>query len=192
MKAKYFSINLNKASNRFDQFEQAQKRRRAVTVGIMLAILAVAIGGVGFKAYKVQHKIDTYNAELQSIEDRIAKLEASSDYLSPEDLFTLANITRNRMIWSEKLEVLGDILPKDVALTELSYDRDNHIFIIKGISKVKTGMKDLDLVVAIINIVKAQKDFSSDFSEIKFQSSMRIKYRDQEMVRFEIACLLAS
>lgn len=192
MKAKYYSINLNKASNRFDQFEQAQKRRRAATFGVFLAIIALAIGVVGYKAYKTQKTIDSYRAELQSIEDRIAKLEASSDYLSPEDLYTLANITRNRMIWSEKLEILGNILPKDVALTELSYDHDMNAFIIKGISKVKAGMKDLDLVVAIINVVKGQEDFSHDFSEIKFQSSRRVKNREQEMVKFEIACLLSS
>jgi hypothetical protein len=96
------------------------------------------------------------------------------------------------MIWSEKLQILGNILPKDVAITELTYDRDLNAFMIKGISKVKAGMKDLDLVVAIINVVKSQEDFSRDFSEIKFQSSQRIKHRNQEMVRFEIACLLSS
>jgi|GEM_PF-1157725 len=192
MKAKYYSINLNKASNRFDQFEQAQKRRRAFTLGVFFALVALAIGVVAYKAYLTRAAIDGYRAELQSIEDRIAQLEASSDYLSPEDLFTLSNITRNRMIWSEKLQVLGNILPQDVALTELSYDRDLNAFIIKGISGVKAGMKDLDLVVAIINVVKAQQDFGRDFSEIKFQSSRRVKIRDQEMVKFEIACLLAS
>ena len=192
MKAKYYSINLNKASNRFDQFEQAQKRRRAFTLAAFFALIALAIGVVAYKAYRTRVAIDGYRAELQSIDDRIAQLEASSDYLSPEDLFTLANITRSRMIWSEKLQVLGNILPEDVALTELSYDRDLNAFMIKGISKVKASMKDLDLVVAIINVVKAQTDFSRDFSEIKFQSSRRVKIRDQEMVKFEIACLLSS
>jgi len=192
MKAKYYSINLNKASNRFDQFEQAQRRRRAVTLGFFLGVLAVAIGILGYKSYLTGATIANYQAELRSIEDRIAQLESSSDYLSPEDLYTLANITRNRMVWSEKLEVLGDVLPQDMALTELTYDSSMNAFIIKGISKVKPGMKDLDLVVAIINLVKAQEDFSRDFSEIKFQSSRRVKQGDQEMVRFEIACLLSS
>jgi cell division protein FtsB len=192
MKAKYYSINLNKASNRLDQFEQAQRRRKTITVVVLFVLLAVAIGAVGYKTYLVNQTIDKYRAELQSIEDRIMQLEASSDYLSPEDLFALASITRDRMIWSEKLEILGNILPKDVAFTELVYDRDLNAFMIKGISKVKAGMKDLDLVVAIINVVRAQEDFSRDFSEIKFQSSQRIKHRNQEMVRFEIACLLSS
>ncbi|MEE9552733.1 MAG: hypothetical protein V3W18_00435 [candidate division Zixibacteria bacterium] len=190
MKAQYYSINLNKASNRFDQFEQAQKRRKAITLGVFFAFLIVIVGVVGYKAFLTQRTIDGYRTELGTIEERIATLEASSDYLSPEDLFTLANITRERKIWSEKLEILGNILPKDVAITELLYDRNVNAFMIKGISKVKVGMKDLDMVVAIINVVKSQEDFNHDFSDIKFQSSQRIKYQNQEMVRFEIACLL--
>lgn len=192
MKAKHYSINLNKASNRLDQFEQAQRRRKTATVIVLFVLLAFVIGAVGYKTYLVNQTLDKYRAELQSIEDRIMRLEASSDYLSPEDLFALASITRDRMIWSEKLQILGNILPKDVAITELVYDRDLNAFMIKGISKVKAGMKDLDLVVAIINVVRSQEDFSRDFSEIKFQSSQRIKHRNQEMVRFEIACLLSS
>ena len=94
------------------------------------------------------------------------------------------------MVWSEKIEVLGNILPKDVTITDLTYDDRLHVFLIKGLSKVQPGMKDLDLVVAIINVVKSNKDFSADFSDIKFQSSQRIKHNEQEMVKFEIACLI--
>ena len=192
MKAKYYSINLNKASNRLDQFEEAQKRRKAATVAVFLLILAVMMGAVGYKAYLTQETINGLQAELNEIDNKIAQLESSSDYLSPEDLFTLANITMSRKVWSEKMQVLGNILPKDVAITELSYDHEVKAFIIKGISKVKQEKKDLDLVVAIINLVKAQEDFSRDFSDIKFQSSRRVKFEDQELVRFEIACLLTS
>ncbi len=190
MKARYYSINLNKASNRLDQFEQAQRRRKALSLAFLFAVILAVMGVVGYKTFQVQKTIEEYRSEYRSIEDRIIQLEASSDYLSPEDVFTLANIARERLIWSEKLSVLGNILPKDVAVIELAYDGNLKAFLIKGISKVKPGLKDLDLVVAIINLVKAQEGFSSDFSEIKFQSSQRVKYRDQEIVRFEIACLI--
>jgi cell division protein FtsB len=190
MKARHYSINLNKASNRLDQFERSQQRRKALSIFLFFILVLVAMGTVVYRTYRVQKTIDGYRAEYQSIEERINKLEASSDYLSPEDVYTLADITRERMTWSEKLAILGNILPRDVAITELSYDGSASVFMIKGISKVRAGMKDLDLVVAIINVVKANKDFSSDFSEIKFQSSQRIKHREQEMVKFEIACLI--
>ena len=190
MKAKYYAINLNKASNRMDQYEQAQKRKKVISfVLFYIAIIAIA-GAVGYQSYKTEKKIDAMRGEISSIEDKIDKLESSSDYLSPEDIFTLSEVTTRRLVWSEKISILGNILPKDVAITELNYDSRLNAFIIKGVSKVKAGMKDLDLVVAIINVVKSNKDFSSDFSEIKFQSSQRIKQGDQEMVNFEIACLI--
>lgn len=190
MKAKHYAINLNKASNRMDQYEQAQKRRKVISVVLFYIAILVIAGAVGYQSNKTQRKIDSLKTEVASIENRIAQLESSSDYLSPDDIFTLSEVTTKRLIWSEKISILGNILPKDVAITELNYDGRQNAFLIKGISKVKQGMKDLDLVVAIINVVKSNEDFSRDFSEIKFQSSQRVKQGDQEMVNFEIACLI--
>ncbi len=192
MKASYYSINLNKASNRLDQFEESLKKKRLVSLVVFYVVLLGAAGALIYRTHLTQQSINNLNAELTEIEDKIARLEASSDYLSPEDIFTLAEVTKGRFVWSEKISLLGNILPKDVALTELSYDSRLNAFMVKGISKVKVGTKDLDLVVSIINVVKANDDFNRDFSDVKFQSSQRIKYREQEIVRFEIACLIKS
>ena len=192
MKADFIKVNLNKASNRIDQFEQAQKRKRVVSIIMFFIAIFIVIGVMGYKSYEKQLVIDNLQAELTEIENKIAELESSSDYLSPEDIFTLSAVTKNRLIWSEKIAIIGNILPKDVALTELNFDSRLNAFIIKGVSKVKPNMKDLDLVVAIINIVKSQDDFASDFIDIKFQSSQRFKHNEQEMVKFSIACLVKS
>jgi hypothetical protein len=192
MKARYYKINLNKASNRLDQFESGRKRRKYISLAVFFVLILGGIGFAGYKTLQVQKVIDGQEAELRSIETKIEQLEVSSDYLSPEDIFTLANVTKSRLTWSEKLALLGSILPKDVAITELSYDDDIMAFVIKGVSKVRADMKDLDLVVSIIDILKAKTEFSSDFAEIKFQSSQRIKHEEQEIVRFEIACVLKS
>jgi hypothetical protein len=192
MKADYIKINLNKASNRIDQFEQSQKRKRVASTIMFFVVIIVIIGVMGYKSYEKKQVIDTLRAELTEIENKIAELESSSDYLSPEDIFTLSEVTKNRLIWSEKIAVIGNILPKDVAITELNFDSRLNAFVIKGVSKVKPNMKDLDLVVAIINIVKSQDDFASDFIDIKFQSSQRFKHNEQEIVKFSIACLAKS
>jgi len=190
MKAKYYSVNLNKASNRMDQFELMQKRRKFISLAIFYVVMIIIAGAVGYQSYVTGLKIKNIQRDVDAIEEKIAELESFSDYLSPEDIFTLSEVTTTRLVWSEKISVLGNILPKDVALTELIYDDRLNVFLIKGISKVKPNLKDLDLVVSIIDVVKSNKDFSSDFSEIKFQSSQRIKQAEQEMVKFEIACLI--
>lgn len=192
MKAQYYKINLNKASNRLDQFEATRKKRKYISLALFCMFLIGALGFVVYKTYQVEDLIDGKRAQLQGIEDKITQLEASSDYLSPEDIFTLATVARGRLTWSEKLAILGNILPKDVTITDLNYDDNMKVFLIKGVSKVKLDLKDLDLVVSIIDIIKAEPQFSSDFSDIKFQASQRIKHQNQEIVKFEIACLLKS
>lgn len=190
MKAKYYSINLNKASNRIDQFEQMQRRRKAASVAALYAVMILIAVAVGYRSYRTETKIDNLRGEVAAIDEKITMLESSTDYLSPEDIFALSEVTTSRLVWSEKISVLGNILPKDVAITELAYDDRLRVFLIKGLSRVRPGMKDLDLVVAIIDVVKSNEDFSSDFSEIKFQSSQRVRREEQEMVKFEIACLI--
>lgn len=190
MKVQYYKINLNKASNRLDQFENAQKRRKIVGLSFFILLILIGSGFVFYRANNVNKLIKGQEAELQSIEDKITQLEASSDYLSPEDIYTLAHVAHSRLNWSHKLASLGNLLPKDITITELAYDESQRVFLIKGISKVRLDMKDLDLVVSIIDLLKAQPEFVNDFSEIKFQSSQRIKHENQEIVKFEIACLL--
>lgn len=190
MKAKLFLINLNKASNRFDQFEQAQKRKKIMSIIMFFVVLLAIAGATGYRSFQTTLKINKMRADIRLIDEKIAALESSADFLSPEDIFTLAEITINRLVWSEKLSILGNILPKDVAITELVYDDRIDAFLIKGISRVKADMKDLDLVVSIIDIVKSNDDFNSAFKAIKFQSSQRFKRGEQEIVKFEIACLV--
>jgi cell division protein FtsB len=190
MRAQSYKINLNKASNRLDQFESHRKRRKLISIAFVFLLILAGSGYVVYKTTQVQKAIAGQRAELQNIQTKIEQLEASTEYLSPEDIFTLANVARGRLTWSEKLAVLSDILPQDIAITELNYDDNIHAFLIKGVSKVKLDMKDLDLVVSIIDLLKSHPEFAGDFSEIKFQSSQRIKHGTQEIVRFEIACLL--
>ena len=139
---------------------------------------------------KTQNRIEGYESELAAIEAEIQALEESAQYLSPEDIFALAQLANNRMTWTEKLDVLGRILPGDVAVTELYYDYQLKVLRIKGLSKVKAQMRDLDLVVSIVNLIKSNDDFSRNFVDIRFASSTRIKYRGQDLVEFEIECLV--
>ena len=190
MNSVVYKINLNKASNRFDQFEQKQKKKRAVAIGFYFAVIIIIAALAIFKSYQTQKIIDGYEAELAGIENEIDRLEASAAYLSPEDIFALAELATTRLTWTEKFNILGTILPKNVAITELSYDYQVKTLTVKGISKVNPSKKDLDLVVSIVDLIKGNEKFSSDFLDVKFSSSNRIKHHEQEIVEFEIACIV--
>ena len=185
-----YKINLNKASNRLDQFEVQQKRRRTAALAFFFVLLVGVTGVAIFFTLQTQNKIDGYQAELKKIETDTEALSASSQYLSPDDIFALAELANKRMTWTEKFNVLGKILPKDVAITEMYYDYQIKVLRIKGISRVNPQLKDLDLVVSIVDLIKNNKDFSKNFADIRFTSSTRIKHDTQEMVEFEIECLV--
>jgi len=185
-----YKINLNKASNRLDQFEQKLKKRRVAAIVFFFVILLCITAVSAVFSQRTQMKIKNMESELALIDQEIAQLSASSQYLSPEDIFALSQLATTRMTWTEKLNVLGQILPRDVAITELYYDYQVNSLRIKGISRVNPEMKDLDLVVSIVNLIKNNKDFSKDFIDIKFSSSTRIKHNDQEIIQFEIECLV--
>ena len=185
-----YRINLNKASNRLDQFEQQQQRRRVITLSFFLFVLVVVTGVAVFYALQTQGRISSYQQELTKIDEEIKQLEASAQYLSPEDIFALAELADSRLTWTEKLNVLGKIMPQDVAITELYYDYQIRSLRIKGISRVKAQTRDLDLVMSIVNLIKDNKDFNKDFVDIRFSSSTRIKHHGQDMIEFEIECLV--
>jgi Tfp pilus assembly protein PilN len=185
-----YRINLNKASNRLDQFEQQQQRRRVITLSFFLFVLVAVTGVAIFYALQTQSRIKSYQQELARIDEEIKQLEASAQYLSPEDIFALAELADSRLTWTEKLNVLGKIMPQDVAITELYYDYQIKVVRIKGISKVKAHTRDLDLVMSIVNLIKGNKDFTKDFVDIRFSSSTRIKHHGQDMIEFEIECLV--
>ena len=185
-----YKINLNKESNRFDRFEQKQKNKRVMAIGFYFLIIMVVAALAIIKSYQTQRVIDGYQAELDYIIEEIKNLKTSAEYLLPEDIFALTELATTRLTWTEKFNVLGKILPKDVAITDLTYDQHISTLSIKGISKVKADTKDLDLVVSIINLIKANENFYSDFVDVRFSSSTRLKYHDQEIIEFEIACIV--
>ena len=106
-----------------------------------------------------ENRIESYEAELEQIDADIEALAASSQYLSPQDIFALAELANNRLTWTEKFNVLGRVLPEDVTITELYYDESINVLRIKGISKVKANTRDLDRVVSIINLIEKDENF---------------------------------
>lgn len=186
----YYKINLNKASNRMDQFAQRQQRRVVMAVGAYFLVIVIIAGFVIYKAMQNQRTINSLKGNLAQIDSEIDRLQASSEFLSPQDIYTLAELANNRLTWTEKLDVLGRILPKEVTLTGLDYDYQVNSLTIKGITKVSLRMKDLDVINSIIDIIKSDPNFSSGFVDIKFGGSDRVKRQNQELIAFEIYCLV--
>jgi Tfp pilus assembly protein PilN len=186
----YYKVNFNKASNRLDQSAVKQKRRVIMAIGFYFLVVVLATSLAVYKSVQNHKKITNLRSTLSQIDEEINSLQASSEHLSPQDIYTLAELAKNRLTWTEKLDVLGRILPKDVTITGLDYDAQINALLIKGITKVNPRMKDLDTVNSILDIIKTDHNFSSGFIDIKFGGSDRIKHLNQELISFEISCLV--
>ncbi|MCP4633344.1 MAG: hypothetical protein GY855_10495 [candidate division Zixibacteria bacterium] len=180
----YFKINLNKASNRLDIYEQ-KKKHKAVMMGVFYWVIVVAIiGSIAYFTKETSNRIDLKRDAIAQLESQIQALETSESYISKEDVYALADLANRRVDWARRLIGIADALPKDIAITELDFNGD--LLVIKGISRVKTRQKDLDRVMDIIDRIKAGSESKFDFANMKFKFSNRIKHKEQEILNFEI------
>ncbi|KPJ50433.1 MAG: hypothetical protein AMJ41_01385 [candidate division Zixibacteria bacterium DG_27] len=187
MAVDYFRINLNKASNRLDLYQQRRRKRQLLTVGAyVVSILLISAVALYF-GYLTRSQMEAKRETITELDRKIAELESSEEYISQEDLFALANLVERRLLWAEKLAHLAEVLPEDIALTEVGFDQER--LTIRGISKLRPRQSDLDLVVSILDRIKADPALSEGFAEVKFQLSNRIRYEEQEILDFEIACM---
>lgn len=183
---KHFKINLNKAANRLDIYEQNKRRKSATMVAFYVIVVFLLIGISGYFTYTTQKEIDQKKEILANIEEQIEELEASDTYISRDDVYGLVDLVDMRVDWARRLLLLARSLPRDIAITELNY-RSNYLTI-KGISKVKKRQKDLDRVMEIIRDIQSREETQNMFAGLKFRSSNRISHNDQEVLNFEIGC----
>jgi Tfp pilus assembly protein PilN len=182
----YFRINLNKASNRLDLYQQKRRKKELLGVGaFVVMILLVSAVGLYF-GHQSESRIEAKRDTIAKLDRQMAELESSEEYISQEDVFALAELVDSRLLWTEKLAHLGEVLPDDIALTEVSFDQER--LTVRGISKLRPRQSDLDLVVSILDRIKADPVLSEGFGTAKFQLSNRIRYEEQEILDFEIAC----
>jgi Tfp pilus assembly protein PilN len=182
----YFTINLNKAANRLDIYEQKRKRVRIFYAGIYSLVVFILAAAALYFTFLTDQRIKEKKETIDQLQAQIEALEASETYISKEDVYSLVDLADRRVDWSLNLIWLARALPKDIAITELDFN--NNMLIIKGISKVKAHQKDLDRVMDIIDRIQFTAEPYSDFEAMKFKFTNRIKHLDQEILSFEISC----
>lgn len=188
MVAEHLRINLNKASNRLDLYQQKRKRKQSLGVGAFVVVILL-VTAVGFYfAYLTNSQIESKRRTIAKLDREITELESSEGYISQEDVFALAALVENRLLWAKKLAHLAQVLPDDIALTELNFDQQR--LTIRGISKLRPHQSDLDLVVSILDRIKTDPVLKEGFGAVRFQLSNRVKYEEQQILDFEIACNL--
>ena len=185
MENKFVLINLNKTVSNAELQELQQERKKWIiftVITMLMVALAFWFISINSQAnFIISERNNVINKLIQDTED--LKNEGQIN-LSKRDINNLIKTEGERIIWSEKLKILSDITPVDMAITGLEFK--NLKFTIKGISKVHEDEKEFLIVEQFINMLKTNARFSDDFKTIKFKGSERDLSRGQEIFKFTI------
>lgn len=185
MKNRYFQINLNKRDERTRELEK--KRRNHLLQVFLVALIFIALfGAMVYQTRQLDAKIAHRREDLRELEAKIEALEQKADFVGKDDVLALHELDADRVLWSKKLAALSDITPKNVAITNIYFQKDR--LRIEGLSKIIPGEKEFDRVVLLMDNIKNNKEFAADVSEVLFEESNRVKIQNENLLNFAVSC----
>ena len=180
----YIKINLNKAESSEILKERALERTRWAIFGafiFFLFIITLRVWMIGFGYNKV---ISKKNNQIQELKNDIMKLQSKGKNLSKNDIMSFADLEQDRFLWARNMELLGKMTPDDMAITGMRFKRDK--LTVKGIALTFEDRKDFEIIDEYVQTLRANKEFSENFTRIKYVGHQKINIRGQNIIRFEI------
>ncbi len=184
MDKQYILINLNKAESAETLQARVRERARWVIFGILIALLIGVNAKVWIISAGYDKIIDKKEIEIARLKDEIDKLQSEGKNLSKDDILSFADLEQGRFLWARNLEKMGALTPDDIAITGLRYKRQK--LIIKGIALTFEDRKDFEIIDEYVQTLRNNKEFSNNFSKIKYVGHSKVSVRGQDIVRFEI------
>ena len=186
---KFITINLNQSETKEARIEIWRDRVRWGIFGMIILFLLGANIGVWMIGQGYRTLIEQKQSEITQVKEDINNLRKKGKNLSKDDIISLADLEGNRYLWARYLELLGEMTPEDMALTGLKYR--NKKMIIEGIGVIyQDEEQKFEIVYNFINTLKQNRDFSDNFSRIKFDQGSRKKVRGQDIYEFRIESTL--
>ena len=180
----YIVINLNKAESAETRQARVRERVRWGVFGVLIVLLL----GVNVRVWMISSGydgiIDKKEKEISRLKDEINKLQSQGKNLSKDDILSFAELEQERFLWAKNLEKMGTLTPDDIAITGLRYKRQK--LVIRGIALTFEDRKDFEIIDEYVQTLRNIKEFSSNFSKIKYVGHSKVNVRGQEIVRFEI------
>ena len=180
----YIVINLNKAESAETRQARVRERVRWGVFGVLIVLLL----GVNVRVLMISSGydgiIDKKEKEISRLKDEINKLQSQGKNLSKDDILSFAELEQERFLWAKNLEKMGTLTPDDIAITGLRYKRQK--LVIRGIALTFEDRKDFEIIDEYVQTLRNNKEFSSNFSKIKYVGHSKVNVRGQEIVRFEI------
>ena len=184
MSKQYIVINLNKAESAETRIERVKERGRWIIFSIIFALLMGANVRVGMISVGYNSIIDKKKKEISRLKEEINNLQSQGKNLSKYDILSFADLEQDRFLWAQNMEKMGKVTPDDIAITGLRYKREK--LLIFGIALTFEDRKDFEIIDEYVQTLRNDKEFSKNFSRIKYVGHNKVNIRGQDIIRFEI------
>ena len=184
MSKQYIVINLNKAESDETRIERIKERGRWILFSILFLTLIGANARVWMISIGYDGIIEKKREEIKQRKEELNKLQSKGKNLSKYDILSFADLEQDRFLWAKNLEKMGEVTPDDIAITGLRYKREK--LLIYGIALTFEDRKDFEIIDEYVQTLRTNKDFSKNFSRIKYVGHNKVNIRGQDIIRFEI------
>ena len=184
MSKQYIVINLNKAESAETRMERVKERGRWILFSLIFALLIGANARVVMISFGYDSIIVKKKKEISRLEEEINKLKSQGKNLSKYDILSFADLEQDRFLWAQNMEKMGAVTPDDIAITGLRYKREK--LLIYGIALTFEDRKDFEIIDEYVQTLRSDKEFSKNFSRIKYVGHNKVNVRGQDIIRFEI------
>lgn len=187
---KQFRINLNRQEGYAQRLERRRKIRERVTLTFITALVLVVVLLTYRADNRIRSIVEHKERQLDQIVSRIDSLQKAGQNVSKQDVMALARLDAERVLWTKKFAAIADLVPDDMAITRLEYERSR--FELQAISEIEPTEKEFDKIKLLMDRLRSTPRFMEDFREIKFKQSERQTRDGQELLNFTITCQLGS
>ena len=138
-----------------------------------------------------RYELASLTAKVRDLEPKkaaIDQLQATMQELRAKEVAFKA-LRQGHNLWSGRLNILSDVTPDGLWLTELSLDARG--LTIQGSATARQSDPELVSITKLAQGLKADPDFSSAVKDIQIESIKQVKEGDIEVARFTVTCALA-
>ena len=180
----YIKINLNKAESSEVIKERRLEQTRWAIFGVLVFVLLILNVRVWMIGFGYNGVISKKKSQIQELKNEIQQLQSKGKNLSKNDIMSFADLEQDRFLWARNMELLGKMTPDDMAITGMRFKRDK--LTIKGIALTFEDRKDFEIIDEYVQTLRDNKEFSENFTRIKYVGHQKVNIRGQNIIRFEI------
>ena len=180
----FIVINLNKSESAETKLARSKEQFRWVIFSFLIILLLGVNGRVWMISAGYNGIINKKEKEISRLKSEINQLQSQGKNLSKDDILSFADLEQNRFLWAKNLEKMGTLTPDDIAITGLRYKREK--LTIRGIALTFEDRKDFEIIDEYVQTLRNNKDFSLNFSKIKYVGHSKVTVRGQDIIRFEV------